>query len=515
MLNKVTSTLHRAATLARIADAARKVSTASGTEKVAARAFLASLLGDARGVSMKVGQFLADSREGEVFSPLTQGVEPIDMEQIRIEIEIALGTGIEDAFASIESTGIAASLGQVHRARLKSSETVAVKVRYPDIVSAVEAELRLARLLPGLGPVRTWGFDLESYKRVLIDDLRAELDYRGEALRQQRFRARMNVSGLVVPRVHPEWSAENLLVQDWEEGQPLESILDWPKPDRRQVGLILMSTLFQSLFHHGEIHGDPHSGNYRYRLSGAGKPEVILLDFGCTIPVSRESRLALLKLILGAVDNDDTNPAACFRAMGFDAEKLKPIAHLLPALSRILLEPFTSPGPFQLQSWDLRRRVDHLLGDLKWWFRSAGPANLLLLLRAFRGLMMQLDALDVSLPWQPVLLRVVGPELAREARGLALPSLEEDGAQFGGFRALAQFLRVRVTENGKPLVAVTYPANQAIFLKDLIPEESLERIRAAGIDLAAIQTQVCANGLRPEELFQFEEGGRSFRVWLE
>lgn len=515
MRNKLTETIRRATTLTRIAAAARNSSVALGDERIAAQRALASLLADAKGIPMKIGQFVAESGGGDAFAPLTSGVEPVAFERIQIEIEAALGGPLGGTFASIEPAGIAASLGQVHRATLKSGETVAVKVRYPDIVSAVEAELRLAHLLPGLGPVRTWGFDLDGYKRVLSDDLHAELDYRGECQRQQDFFARMNITGLVIPRVYPEFTAENLLVQSWEEGQPLESILGWPEQDRRQVGMILMCILFQSLFHHGEIHGDPHSGNYRFRRNSAGDPEVVLLDFGCTVPVPRAARLGLLKLILGAIDNDDTDPFSCFCAMNFDAEKLKPIAHLLPVLSKIFLEPFTSSVPFQLRSWDLRGRVDLLLGDLKWWFRSAGPANLLLLLRAFRGLMAQLDALGVALPWQSVLLRVSGPDLCQEARGITLPPWEEGTSQSGGFKDVAQYLRVRVCENGNQVVAVTFPASQTIFLRDLIPEETRERIEAAGVDLTAIQAQACANGLRPQELFHFEEGARSYTVWLD
>ncbi len=515
MLNKLTETIRRATTITRIAAAARKTSATSGDERIAAQRALASLLADAKGIPMKIGQFMAESGEGDTFAPLTSGVEPVAFERIQIEIEAALGGPLGDTFAAMEPVGIAASLGQVHRATLKSGETVAVKVRYPEIVSAVEAELRLAHLLPGLGPVRTWGFDLESYKRVLSDDLHAELDYRGECQRQQDFLARMNITGLVIPRTYPEFTAENLLVQSWEEGLPLASIGHWPGQDRLKVGLILMCTLFQSLFHHGEIHGDPHSGNYRYRRNSAGAPEVVLLDFGCTIPIERGARLGLLKLILGAIENDETDPMACFAAMGFDPAKLQHMETLLPALSRILLEPFTSPINFQIHTWDLRNRVDRLLGELKWWFRSAGPANLLLLLRAFRGLIAQLQILGVSQSWLPVLMRVVDPALCEEARRLELPSRPKGSGPTAGFRALAQYLRVKVCENGHPIVAITFPASQTIFLEDLIPDETLARIQAANIDLVAIRVRAASNGLRPQELFTFEDGERNYRVWLE
>ncbi len=73
---------------------------------------------------------------------------------------------------------------------------------------------------------------------------------------------------------------------------------------------------------------------------------MVWLDFGCTVAIPRAARLGLLTLILGAIENDETDPATRFSALDFDADKLEPIAHLLPALSKILLGPFTSPTPF-------------------------------------------------------------------------------------------------------------------------------------------------------------------------
>lgn len=514
MLNKLSSTLRRAATITRITAAARAVSRSSGDDRACARRALAALLADARGIPMKIGQFLAGHDSSDPFAALTSGVEPLPFDVIQPEIERSLGTTLDVQFSSVEPTGIAASLGQVHPAILNTGERVAVKVRYPRISEAVEAELRLARLVPGLGPVRAWGFNLQSYNDVLTQDLRAELDYCGELDRQQFFFENLKVTGLVVPRTYPRISSESVLVQAWEDGVPIESLNSWAPQERRHVGVILMCTLFQSLFIHGEVHGDPHSGNYRFRRNASGTPEVILLDYGCVVHIPRSARLALLKLILGAIEKDDTEPVGCFHAMGFDPAKLRAIEPILPALSTILLEPFLIQVPFQTRTWELGNRVELLLGELKWWFRSAGPADLLLLLRAFRGLLTQLEVLDVALPWQSILFRVVNAALREEARAFTVPKLIEDAGSIG-FSALANYLRVRVCEKGHQVVAVTLPASQTLYLNGLIPEETLERIRAAGIDIAAIQATAVANGLKPQDLFQFDDGERHYHVWLD
>lgn len=515
-IEKIFQTARRAATIGRIAAAARRAARESGAEKEAAQRALAGLMADARGIPMKVGQFLAGNGQDAIFKSLATGVEPLPFDDVRPALEAALGGPLEAHFAAVESRGIAASLGQVHRATLHNGNDVAVKVRYPGIVASVEAELRLAKLLPGLGPVRAWGFDLEAYKRVLCDDLREELDYGAERGRQERFANTINVSGLVVPRVYPALSTESVLTQSWEGGALLDQITHWPEGQRKHTGVILLCTLFQSLFVHGEIHGDPHLGNYRYRIGQAGTPEVVLFDYGCTVAVDRTARLALLKLILGAIDEDGTEPMRCFQAMGFDARKLDSIQAVLPALAKVLLEPFTLRTPFVLRHWNLGKRVDNLLGELKWWFRSAGPANLLLLLRAFQGLIMQLEALQVSLPWQAILFRVVDPALRKEARQLALPPLPASTAgEIRDFSSLARYLKVRVLEDGRQVVSVTFPASQTAILEEIVPEKTREKIAAAGLDLDAIKQRACASGLGPQALFEFEEANRSYRVWLE
>ena len=410
-------------------------------------------------------------------------------------------------------------MGQVHQATLLDGVNVAVKIQYPDIANAVEAEMRLAKLLPGLGPVRRWGFDFDAYKRTLKDNMDRELDYRSELERQQCYAMLTSVPGLVVPKVYPQYSSRTVLVQSWESGVPLDSTVSWPLDQRKEIARILVQTLFHSVFVSGMVHGDPHVGNMRFRRGAGGAPEVALLDYGCTVEIEEAVRMHFLKLVVGCIDGDDTDPLACFAGMGFDHEKLKPIAPVLPALCGALFEPFTEAGPFSLKYWALGERTDALLGELKWWFRSAGPANLLLLMRAFQGLVMQLNTLQVVVSWRDIFHEAVGPALLKKARAYqprALPGGEEAG---GGavrrFSALARYLKVRVTEKGRQVVAVTMPAEQASQLKSIVPEDVALKIGDLGVDIDAIARRACDSGLVPQALFALDVGERHYRVWLE
>lgn len=410
------NTIRRAGKLAKIAAAARQAARLDGVAKERARELLASLMADAKGLPMKVGQFMASQAGGEAFTPLTQTIDPLPLAVLLPQITKTLGKPVAEVFASIAESGTAASLGQVHRAVTLGGEAVAIKVQYPDIASAVAAEMTLLGLLPGIGPVKRRGIDLTAYKAMLRANLMLELDYTSEADRQRRFADAVHVRGLRVPRVLPGLGGIDLLVQTWEDGQRLETATTWPDADRSDVARILLQTLLTSLFAAGTIHGDPHPGNYLVRRTADGRPEVVLLDYGCIVTLSETSRLALLTLILASRGESDVVPGDAFAAMGFDMAKLAPINDQLPALCQILFEPFVTDRPFRLQDWQLGERIGQLLGDERWCFRAAGPPEMVLLIRAFQGLMTHLERLQVGLAWWPHLVEALGPALLVRAR---------------------------------------------------------------------------------------------------
>ena len=324
-------TAARAGTMARMAATARTIARSEGENRESAKRALAGLMADARGVPMKIGQFLASREGNDAFNDLVTGIPARPLEEMLPELERQLGRPASEIFASIDESVAAASLGQVHHAELLDGTEVAVKIRYPDIEDAVDAELRVAGLLPGVGPVKKWGFDIGGYQSMMKKNMDRELDYCSEAERQKRFRESVKVPGLVVPRVDTEFCAKGVLVQSWESGMPLESAANWSVEARRAAAEILMKTLFTSMFVTGEVHCDPHLGNLFVRKSASGAPQIVLLDFGCMTKVEPRERLALLKLILGCRNNDETDPLACFVEMGVSLPKLQAIAEILAA----------------------------------------------------------------------------------------------------------------------------------------------------------------------------------------
>lgn len=515
ILKKTLSTARRVSALVKIAGAAKKARSATDEEsRHAARRALAGLLSDARGLPMKVGQVLASGEADDPFAALVKGIDPLPFEVIEPVLEREWERAPKEVIETIEASAKAASLGQVHRALLRTGEPVAIKVRYPDIADAIEAELRLAGLMPGVGPVRKWGFEIDAYRRVLRENMARELDYRIEAAQQIEFRERSAPEGLIVPRVYEELTTSAVLVQSWEVGESIDALADWPRAPRLQVGRILLETLFQSVFRGGLVHGDPHAGNYFFRREGDTKASVVLVDYGCVLRVPEPARLALLKLILWTREGGSLDPLACFAAMGFDAGKLGAIDEALPELCEALFAPFVGDGPFATSDWRLGERVEASLGELRWWFRSAGPPELFLLMRAFHGLFHYLDRLGIVLPWWPLLVRSVPESVFDAARAFEPESVQRDRVS-RSTNARAKLLRVEIHREGEDDTVLSMPAREALKLSEVIPDDVRRRIEQGGVDLVAIEARARDTRLAPQLLFNHREPGKAYRVWLE
>ena len=486
------------------------------TEKLLAQRALVALLADARGISLKVGQLFAAVEGGSEFQSLTDSVPALPLKIMLPVLEKSLGFSPKKIFKNIQPATAAASLGQVHLAEFHDGTPVAIKIRYPDIVNAVKAELKLANLMPSPSKVQEWGFDLNAYKQTLFDTLQRELNYLIEARTQTFFHENMHVERLEIPRVYDEFSSDCVLVQSRATGVTFPEIVNWSESERRLIAETLLQTLFTSVFITGEIHADPHNGNSFYNHENHDSM-VTLLDFGCTVSLNESRRLALLKLILACREKSAVNPLDCFVALGFDAEKLAHIQGSLPLLSQFLFRPFLTTHVFNLAEWQLEQNIVNLLGEKRWWFRSAGASDLLLLMRAFQGLTQQLQQLRINLNWWDLLEKSVDKMVFEQAINLNLPAINSMAAEFKmlDFASLAKKLHVKITKNNQLLVTFELPAEAALDLKNLVPENvRLELEQLGEINLSAILQRLKSEGLSPQVLFECSIDEKNYRVWL-
>ncbi len=484
------------------------------TVRANARCHLSERMGKLRGLPQKIGQIMSmadDAEAANPFSDLTDGATPLPLTDIVPILEGAWGVPVDTILSDLEPDAAAASLGQVHRARLHDGRDVAVKVAYPGIRKAVESDLKMLGWLSApVGDLRR-GFDLDAYRQEIVRDLNEELDYRIELKHQKSFaQIAARLTGLAVPEPVESLCCEQVLVSSWEDGDRIEDVSRWPQKQRGELARRVLNHFLTMLFDHGLVHADPHPGNYRFRNDPDNGPTVVLYDYGSVTKLSTQDRLLLLRLVTDTVKMQG-DPLAILAAMGFNADLLEPIAKKLPAVCRVLFEPFQSPTKFDTNTWNRTERMNDILGDDRWNFRMAGPAKLFLLMRAFRGVLYYLQRLQAPVSWN----RTLDPIIARHGALASSVTIPASSVPTTTFSAMAKHLRVEVYREGCRSVSLTMPIGAIEDLENVIDEAVVRRIEARGVSLAALVRDSRRGGYAPGELFTLDvaEENKTVRVW--
>jgi predicted unusual protein kinase regulating ubiquinone biosynthesis (AarF/ABC1/UbiB family) len=277
---------------------------------------LRRILGDLKGPVMKIAQILGnipDAMPPEYASELAKlqsNAPPMGPGFVRRRMAAELGADWRRNFADFPTEACAAaSLGQVHKARLPSGETVAVKLQYPDMASAVEADLGQLDLLLALFRRIDKSVDTSEIRDELAARLREELDYAREArhirLYQTLLAGRPEVR---VPRVHEALSTPRLLTMEWLDGDQLLNWRDAPLAVRNRIAEALFVAWYKPFYQSGVIHGDPHLGNYMVARASEDEATINLLDFGC-VRIFPPSFLEGVNLLYRAIERDDEDMA--------------------------------------------------------------------------------------------------------------------------------------------------------------------------------------------------------------
>lgn len=273
---------------------------------------------------VKLGQILStrvDQFEPEwiaEFSQLQDHAPPCDWAQVHTQLTEDLGAPPEEVFAWFDAEPLAAaSIAQVHRARLGDGTEVVVKVRRPGIKPLIEADLRwLARLadMAEADHPELRAFRPREVVKQFARSLRRELDLSTEGRQSERIAA--NFVGytdpdsptapdrpiIVIPRIHWAWTSERVCVQDFVEGLSGRQ-LDALAPaglDRRLLARRGARAVLKMIVIDGVFHADPHAGNVFY-LSGN---RIAFIDFGMVGRLTRARRDELIRLLLGLVQRD-------------------------------------------------------------------------------------------------------------------------------------------------------------------------------------------------------------------
>jgi predicted unusual protein kinase regulating ubiquinone biosynthesis (AarF/ABC1/UbiB family) len=275
---------------------------------------LAAALGGLKGPLMKVAQLLSTIPEAlppeyaRELAQLQSQAPAMGPAFVNRRMVAELGPDWRHRFKSFETAAAAsASLGQVHRAVSHDGRALAAKLQYPDMQSAVEADLNQLKIVFSIHARMDPAVETGEILKEISARLREELDYELESRHMRLYALMLTGDPLIcVPDVLPEISTKRLLTMTWLEGRRLLEYKSAPLEDRNQIARAMFRAWWYPFSHYGVIHGDPHLGNYTI-FEESGRPAGInLLDYGCIRTFSTPFVQGVIDLYNGlATENRD------------------------------------------------------------------------------------------------------------------------------------------------------------------------------------------------------------------
>jgi predicted unusual protein kinase regulating ubiquinone biosynthesis (AarF/ABC1/UbiB family) len=264
---------------------------------------LAAALGGLKGPIMKVAQLMAtipDALPAEYAAELMKlqsDAPPMGWPFVKRRMAAELGPNWQSRFKHFEHhPAAAASLGQVHRANAHDGSELACKLQYPDMESAVEADLRQLALIFAIHRRMDPVIDTTEIAKEISARIREELDYRREARHAALYQNMLSgVADIRVPQVWSELSTRRLLTLDWLEGDRLLAHKTDALEIRNRLGTAMFMAWWWPFSRYGVIHGDPHLGNYTVYRVKSSPSGINLLDYGCI-------RIFAVKFVGGVID---------------------------------------------------------------------------------------------------------------------------------------------------------------------------------------------------------------------
>lgn len=494
------------------ATVAMKAAALAAINKQKSIDYLATSFASIPGVPAKFSQILSmkldnlPQQEGEVF------IEPLDL-SIIVNLLKESSLDLFNMVDEIDPVGLTASLGQVHKVKLKTGEVYALKFQYPKLREQVKGQLGVFFKLAALSPAKKFGLEVADYEKKFTQILSEELNYAFEAKGQDEFyKSYINQPEVVVPKVIKEWTTKTLLVQEWVESEKVDSFISSSgSMERAEVATILVRMLVSGLFVNNKLHCDFHQENWGVNRDSEIK--IVLYDYGTILDIPPQYAKALLKLIRTFLykEYEHVKPFNYLVYLGFDPEKLSHIAGRLPTLCEKLFEPLTSDRSWDLETWDIGEHFDKVLGADKWWFRTAGPTWFFLLLKAISGMMSGLKSLKVKVNIHRVFL-----ELTQNLDAdVEVPDLSSQFPESNVYSdSCASTLKVKLIERGREKVNISLPVATVDDIEEYIPESAIGYIKENDINLSETVAKVQRSVYLPQSILE-TKGDQELHIYLE
>ena len=282
---------------------------------------LTHALGNLKGPLMKVGQILSTIPEAlpaeyaQDFQALQSNAPPMGWSFVRRRMKSELGPNWQEKFQSFEKEAVAAaSLGQVHKAITHEGQNIACKLQYPDMQSAIEADLNQLKIIFSLYGRYDRSIQTDEIYTELSERLKEELDYTREAKNEKMYHYMLRDENNVhVPDIIDDLSTERLLCSTWLDGEKILNFKQAPQEQRNEIAMNMFRAWYVPLYYYGIIHGDPHLGNYSVRADNS----INLLDFGCVRVFPAAFIGAVIELYRSLQENDLDRSMHAYEIWGF------------------------------------------------------------------------------------------------------------------------------------------------------------------------------------------------------
>ncbi|RME88463.1 MAG: AarF/ABC1/UbiB kinase family protein [Candidatus Hydrogenedentota bacterium] len=377
---------------------------------------LSETMGRLKGGVMKVGQMLS-LQEGLLPEEFTKILRSLQKDAVPLSFKAMEQVFYEDLpqadsiFESVEEKALAsASVGQVHRAKLKDGRDVVIKIQYPNMPKIIASDLKNLKAIMRLIFQMLGDLDFEKIWQEISTQLMYELDYEREAQNQIEFRQwahRHGLNWLIIPEVIQEASTKRVLTTIYEPGMPLSDVKEKGIGFANQVGIKLFKLFLLQMYYFHKLHADPNAGNFAVRSTG----EIILYDFGQVKEIPEYVREGYRNITLAAKDNDPEKIPDILYKLGvrytngnsIDKELVLKYYHVFKPLVQQEQYSFGKDDPLMKGIMELNN--EHWREGMKIDF----PTDLIFIDRTMAGLVGNLCTLEATIPWPSLIEELVVP----------------------------------------------------------------------------------------------------------
>jgi predicted unusual protein kinase regulating ubiquinone biosynthesis (AarF/ABC1/UbiB family) len=365
-----------------------------------------------RGAALKLGQMISmdpgvllPPELTDILATLRDDAKPMPQQQLQQTLDRQWGTGWLSKFARFDMRPFAAaSIGQVHRARLKDGQELAIKVQYPGVRTSINSDVdNVATLMrmPGLLPR---DMNIAPLIAEAKRQLHEEADYVAEARHLKNFRQLLAGSDtFITPDIHQDLCTDSILAMTYIEGQSLDALATAEQEVRDRVAAQLIELVLRELFVFGAMQTDPNLANYRYQPA-TGK--IVLLDFGAVRTISPDMSANFRALLNAVLDENPVATRAAMQKIGyFDSKVATHHQNLILKMFNTAMEPLRQDAVFDFGKSDLLERLRDMglaIGNDR-TLTHVPPAETLFLHRKIGGMYLLAAKLRARVALRPML----------------------------------------------------------------------------------------------------------------